>query len=392
MYDLKQDLRRAAHGYGNPGVALEEVRRAAARRNGVRRVSAALVALAVVTASGAFLVRAFEDGRKVADRGLANVENGPIAYSTGGFRGGSVEGFRIGLIDPAVDEVTGLDGYLSEGAWSVDGSRLAFVRDPVGTPYGDMSIRSARSDGTGVRQLTDRLSVDQGDYGPRWSPDGRHLLFFRNHPDRAPSVMIMNSDGSDAHRVAGGNDQVFFTAIWSPDGSQILTVRDEEGSREGSPMWLAVMSADGTHERVLVRGALSQPQWSPDGSQVFFYSGAAIHAVSSGGHERTVMKGIDPQGLSVFEVSPDGNRILFTQPVGPDEGEQLWVADIDRGDARKVAEGLHSRDPSPTWSPNGSAIAFVHGGDIWAIDLRTGDQSQITDPPVLETLPVWGAA
>ena len=392
MHDLKQELKRTADEFGAPGVRFEDVRRVADRRNGVRRVAAAVVALIVVAASGSFLVRAFDGGTKVADTGLPGVENGPIAYSTGGFRGGSVEGFHIGLTDPTGSETYSVAGYLSAGAWSVDGSTLAFVRDPVETPYGDMSIWTVHGDGTDVRQLTDRKEVNEGDYGPRWSPEGGHILFFRNHPDGAPTVMVMDADGTDVHRVAGAADQVFFTAIWSPDGSQILTVRDERGSVEGSPQWLAVIDADGSNEEVLVRGSLSQPQWAPDGSEIFYYADGVVHAVSIAGSERTVIDGIDRQGLSVFEASPDGTRMLFTQPIGFDEGEELWIVDIDGSDPQRIAEGLHWREPSPTWSPDGSAIAFVRDSDIWTIDLESGEQSQVTQAPEYETLPVWGAA
>jgi Tol biopolymer transport system component len=389
MHDLKQELRRTADGFGPPSVRFEDVRRVASRRDGLRRLSAAIVGLLVVAVSASFLMRAFDDGTGVAGTQFQSVENGPIAYMFGGPLGGSVEGFRIALTDPSGGETTTLDGYLAGGAWSPDGSTLAFVRDPVETPYGDMSIWTVRNDGTGVRQLTDRKEVDEGDYGPRWSPDGRHILFFRNHPDRAHTVMVMDADGTGVHRVAGATDQVFFTALWSPDGSRILTVRDEQGSREDSPMWLAIMSANGSDERVLLRRALSQPQWSPDGTEIFFYSSGAVHAVTTDGRERTILDGIDPQGLSVFELSPDGVRILFTQPIGFEEGEELWIADVDGSDPQRIAEGLHWREPSPTWSPDGSAIAFVRDGDVWMIDLQTGSESQITDAPEHETLPAW---
>jgi Tol biopolymer transport system component len=187
---------------------------------------------------------------------------------------------------------------------------------------------------------------------------------------------------------------MFFSAMWSPDGSRILTVRDEYAStQEGNPLWLAVMDADGSNERVLVRGFLSQPQWSPDGSQIFYYADGAVHVVDvTDGRAQDVLDSVDPQGLSVFAVSPDGTRILYTQPIDQDQGEQLWVAGVDGGDPHPVAEGLEWREPSPTWSPDGTSIAFVRDGDIWTIDLRTGEEHQVTDSPEHETLPVWGQA
>ena len=60
MTSLKQDLQRAALGFGYPTLGVGDVRRSARRRNNVRRVSAGLVALAVAVGSGSLLFQAFD--------------------------------------------------------------------------------------------------------------------------------------------------------------------------------------------------------------------------------------------------------------------------------------------------------------------------------------------
>jgi Tol biopolymer transport system component len=62
-------------------------------------------------------------------------------------------------------------------AWSRDGRWLAFSR-PSGATY-DLWVM--RSNGTGLEQLTDTISVWEGT--PSWSPDNRTIVFSRGDPN-----------------------------------------------------------------------------------------------------------------------------------------------------------------------------------------------------------------
>src|SRR5689334_7592885 len=52
-------------------------------------------------------------------------------------------------------------------------------------------------DGTDQRPLTGDENAT--DYLPVWSPDGKHIVFVRLEEDY--HLFVMNSDGSDAHRL-----------------------------------------------------------------------------------------------------------------------------------------------------------------------------------------------
>ncbi len=379
MHDLKDDLRRSAERFGTPAFDLPRVIRHAGHRRLAKRVAVIATALVVVSLSGSFLFRAFDPGRRIPPAGPSGVRNGPIAYQIGRL-GGNAEGATFAISG----EARTIEGILWPGSWSRDGSELVFSRGDV--PEGDLSLWTVGSDGSDPVRLT--VSTRGGDILPEWSPDGQHLLFIRGNT----RIMTIDADGSSLQMVAGGGDEVFFDAGWSPDGTQIVAVRDE-GSVEGNPLELVVVNADGSHQRVLVRGFLSQPDWSPDGTEILYYMEGAIRAVTLGdGAVRPVLDGVDPQGLTTFDMSPDASRILFTRPVDPDHGEQLWVASPDGGEPSMVAEGLQWRNPQPTWSPDGTAIAFVRDGDIWTIDLTSRTETQVTDSASYESGPAWGAA
>lgn len=60
MDSLKQDLQRAALGFGSPTLRVGDVRGRARRRSYARRASAGLVALALAVGSGSLLYQAFD--------------------------------------------------------------------------------------------------------------------------------------------------------------------------------------------------------------------------------------------------------------------------------------------------------------------------------------------
>lgn len=389
MHDLKQEMKRTADEFGEPGVRFEDVRRVASRRNGVRRVSAAAVALIVVAASGSLLFRAFDGGTKVADTGLAGTENGPISFTIAE-KQNVPETSRIGIVDgpgSAVDVVRGFPDP-DTGGWSPDGSQFVFSRGDELAAIGP-DIWVADRDGTNLRQLTDGAA---GDYAARFSPSGRQILFERVEDDLSPALMLIDADGQNLRQIAGADDEVIFDAAWSPGGTHILTIgHSGEG---GDPNWLAVMDADGDNRRVLFEGQYNEPSWSADGTRILISSQSRLLVVPlDGGDPVEVLDGLDRQGLSQVEWSPDGDNILYTQPIdrgSRESDEELWVAPLSGDAPRLVAEGLEWRDPAPAWSPNGSAIAFVREGDIWTVDIDTGEQTQITATELYESNPAWG--
>ncbi|MFD0203260.1 MULTISPECIES: DUF11 domain-containing protein [Saccharothrix] len=71
--------------------------------------------------------------------------------------------------------------------------------------------------------------------------------------------------------------------------------------------------------------------------------------------------------------SPDGTSIAFTRWVG--EGSDVIVADAEGGGERSLHHGRH-----PSWSPDGSMIALLAGGEV--IVVRVADGAELTTIPV----------
>jgi TolB protein len=88
--------------------------------------------------------------------------------------------------------------YDSAGAWSPDGTRIAFESDVDG----DMDIYVMDGDGGSLRQLTGREPDDDAhDEGPAWSPDGLQLAFTSGPGNLEGDIHVMAADGSGVRRI-----------------------------------------------------------------------------------------------------------------------------------------------------------------------------------------------
>jgi Tol biopolymer transport system component len=104
-------------------------------------------------------------------------------------------------------------------AWSPDGTRIAFTSERDG----NANVYVMNADGSGVTQLTDSAF---GDWRPAWSPDGMQIAFESERDETAfdRDVFVMNTDGSDQHRLRTGNVNAR-DVDWQPVIDLTLTLR-----------------------------------------------------------------------------------------------------------------------------------------------------------------------
>jgi RTX calcium-binding nonapeptide repeat (4 copies)/Domain of unknown function DUF11/WD40-like Beta Propeller Repeat len=210
------------------------------------------------------------------------------------------------------------------------------------------------ADATGYLNLT---PGDQpfyvGDQDGSWSPDGSRIVF-QSHRDSNVSteIYVMNADGSDQRRLThdgpdgvqsvGGS--VFDTSpLWSPRGDVIASLKGVSNKQD---VWL--MAPDGSGRRALTTDGLPRAllQWFADGTRLLVQQGDSFYAVPISGAAPTKLgTGIAPV------LSPDGSRVAYAVP-----GAGLWVVGTGGGAPRELSV-LPAANPS--WSPDGTRIAFV---------------------------------
>ena len=63
---------------------------------------------------------------------------------------------------------------------------------------------------------------DQGDFEPHWSPNGNDIVFLRDHGNIDNDIFVVHSDGSGLRRLTNTPNRVEFWANWSSDGKEVL--------------------------------------------------------------------------------------------------------------------------------------------------------------------------
>jgi TolB protein len=292
--------------------------------------------------------------------------------------------FSVG--DPGCEPAPGGDGTIVFG----QGSKTT----------GNIDIYAMSPDGTGLQQLTDDPILDTA---PALSPDGCKIAW-----SRGGETWKMKRDGSGKVKLADAGNSTLWnqpTPAFSPDGREIAFSRDND-------IWL--MNIDGTGQRQLTDDLSVDyyPTWSPDGSKIAFSSDPYLEEPESGAQpdivvantdgtgEQKIMDGNDireymPEsrdGVLDPDWSPDGGAIAFqtwvfdpNQPSDPDLVGRILTMKPDGTGLQTVVD---LRGVQPTFSPDGSKIAYNNGAGGIKIVNRDGTASQATG--VAGSVPDWG--
>lgn len=161
--------------------------------------------------------------------------------------------------------LTSSRGIDTSPSWSPTGREIAFTSDRAGNPQVYVMDR----DGSNARRLT--YEVDYTD-SPAWSPKGDRIAFVAR-TGSGFDIYTCQPDGSGARLVVSGGSNE--NPRWSPDGRHLLFASNREGGTYG----LFVTDLDQTPPRRLDTGgkvALS-PAWGPrprrDGSAMNIQTG-----------------------------------------------------------------------------------------------------------------------
>jgi TolB protein len=103
-------------------------------------------------------------------------------------RGGAPTIYVMNADGSAPRRLTRSYGKAFDPVWSPDGTKLAFVAD-----YGGVRIAVMNIDGTGIRTLTEQGNSES----PTWSPNSRHVMFYRTAGSQLRAVTVDTPDPRD---------------------------------------------------------------------------------------------------------------------------------------------------------------------------------------------------
>lgn len=218
------------------------------------------------------------------------------------------------------------------------------------------NIYAMLPDGSHLTQLTNSGQ----DYDPAYSPDGTKIAF-DSYRDGLDEIWVMNADGSGQTKLTSDSQGDNASPVWSPDGTKIAFYSDRSG--QGQDIW--VMNPDGSNQTRLTAGIGDDMHaaWSPDGSKIAYGS----------------------------------NQPTPSNPYGHDE---IWVMNADGSNQIQLtaATGTPTGGEHPSWSPDGSKIAFDSDRNacncgaghyhIYTMNADGSNQVQLTSLGT-ETDPAW---
>jgi Tol biopolymer transport system component len=265
----------------------------------------------------------------------------------------------------------------ANGAGSTGTGRIAFGLEQDGLS----SIYTVRPDGNGLHRLTVPPTRQQlgGDTGPVWAPRGKQIVFERDLPywgaDRYRLAAVAAGGGLTRQLTKGPYDAM---PTLSPNGRRIAFVRL---SRTNAGVITTVYTVDrlGRHRKRLFSDGLDlSPAWSPDGKTIVFsrladaqspIEDATLYLADADGSDVRPLGEPGVAGVSPA-WSPDGRSIAFVSfadhdgTVCPADGcppsGEIYRVDGDGTGLTRLTTST-ADDEHPTWSPDGTRIAFASG-------------------------------
>lgn len=219
---------------------------------------------------------------------------------------------------------------------SPDSRRIAFVQlEPGKKPHQDTRSLALLD----VGQTTPRILLrpEGGQVSrPRWSPDGRHLLFAEYRGTWGTSVIAVDGSGHRPLHFPTTGQQDAWPGGWAPDGHSVYTHGFEQLTR------------------LDLQGRVRQA-WP--------FKGFGLEVTSS---------------AASLSVAPDGRRVLLSLPLDtPDlevdgyPGMGLVLLDLETHAQRRISppglQGLH-----PHWLPGDTHVLIQSTRGLLRLEVATG--------------------
>jgi Tol biopolymer transport system component/imidazolonepropionase-like amidohydrolase len=312
-----------------------------------------------------------------------------------------------------------IDHYQS-AEWSPDGNFIVGSRG-----VRNLKLWLFHKDGGSGAQLIskpDNLKTVE----PAFGPDSRYIWFSQrtgawNYNAQLPQyqLAIYDRETGDVERRTDKYGSAFSPTL-SPDGKWLVygsRFNDQTGLvlrdlKNGDERWLAYPVQRDEQESIAPLGVLPAMSFTPDNKELIASYGGKIYRIPvAGGSAVNIPFEIstefllgprvdfkypikDDKNMTVTQirdisVSPLGNQLAFTAL------NKLYIMDLPNGTPKRITTSTFT-EAMPTWSPDGSQLAFVtwegkDGGHLYKYNLKVKGAKpvRLTTESYAYTEPVW---
>ena len=223
---------------------------------------------------------------------------------------------------------------------------------------------------------------------PQISPDGTKIVYVRNFMDimtdrPRSNLWMINFDGSENRPLTSGSNN-YSSPRWSPDGKRLVFVSNAEGSSQVYIRWMD------TGHKAKISNLMESPRnisWSPDGKWIAF-SMFVPHPPKP-----FVKMPPKPQGAEWAKPSIYIDKVQYRQDGQGyirDGYTQIFVLPAEGTTPRQLTSGEFNHGGTLAWTPDNKAIIFSanrhkdweydpQNSEIHRVSVADGSISALTD-------------
>jgi TolB protein len=285
----------------------------------------------------------------------------------------------------------------ADAAFPGKNGRIAFESDRDG----DGELFLTKINGRGTRKLTDN-EIDDSD--PRFSPNGRQIVFERTYADGTDAeIARLNVKTGRARRLTD-NEFEEGDPQFSPDGKRVVFISDRDGDQE-------IFTFKARNGRALDRVTENasddwDPSWAPNGRRIAYTHSdpmdegfdleiATIRPDGTGFRKLTDNQ--EMIGDNEPEWSPNSKRIVFESdrpldPMGMMDDE-VWIMRRSGNGQRRLTTNATTFEGDAAFAPNGKWITFESNmdgdGEVFRMKPDGSRVRRVTDNPANDAEPDW---
>ena len=221
----------------------------------------------------------------------------------------------------------------SQARWSSDGGQIVFISDRDGHGTHEQ-IYIMDADGSNQRRIT---NDSVGNFLPDLSPDGNQVVFTSSprQASRGTEIFTIRTDGTRRFSLTNYGDSETGNPRWSPDGKQILFSKQmifpdgfpklssqeklQVRNQVKNSAEIFIMETDGSHARNLTNNSFPEgdAHWSKDGKKIYFISEqertSALFVMNSDGSQARKLAVGD--FVHSANLSRDGKYFVYSKEV-----------------------------------------------------------------------------